>query len=101
MDRYLRKTVGIAMGEWRLSYRAAPPGVYPSPFKQGPSYLPLSSFLFSPVMLAPHVSAAFHGFLLRRGEQQTLPLSRAHGAAPGLTSQLLQIRHAVIQYRNQ
>ena len=77
------------------------PGAYPSPFKQGPSYLPLSSFLFSPVMLALHVSAAFHGFLFRRGGQQTLPLSRAHGATPGLTSQLLQIRHAVIQYRNQ
>ena len=92
---YLRKTVGVAMGEWRLSYRAVPPGVYPSPFKQGPSYLPLSSFLFSPVMLALHVSAAFHGFLFRRGGQQTLPLSRAPGAVPGLTSQLLQIRHAV------
>ena len=72
------------------------PGAYPSPFKQGPSYLPhLSPFLFFPVMLAPHVSVAFHGFLLRRGGQQTLPLSRAPGAVPGLTSQLLQIRHAV------
>ena len=73
-----------------------PPGAYPSPFKQGPSYLPhLSPFLFFPVILAPHVSVASHGFLLRRGGQQTLPLSRAPGAVPGLTSQLLQIRHAV------
>ena len=72
------------------------PGAYPSPFKQGPSYLPhLSPFLFFPVMLAPHVSVAFHGFLLRRGGQQTLPLSRAPRAVPGLTSQLLQIRHVV------
>ena len=82
--------------QWGGNSYKLPPGAYPSPFKQGPSYLPhLSSFPFFPVMLAPHVSVAFHGFLLRRGGQQTLPLSRAPGAVPGLTSQLLQIRHAV------
>lgn len=39
--------------------------------------------------------AAFPGSLFRRGGHQTLPLSRALEVTPGLTSQLLQIRHAV------